>query len=184
MFEPTLFGGESSILKSSSTQLLHSWLPIRYNWLDWKLLYNMNEDGSSMWTFYEKIRNQGPLIMLISDENKYIFGVFIGQSDGLNDKGHTKRFFGGADTFVFTLYPNTNKYNWTKINRFFVFFDLQNRSNATITIGGGKSPALTLMSNLSKGVSKNCDTFGSPQLSSNQEFTCVSLEVWGLCDYK
>ena len=64
------------------------------------------------------------------------------------------------------------------------FFDLKNKSNATITIGGGESSALTLMNNLSKGVSKNYDTFGSPQLSKNQEFNCISLEVWGLCDYK
>ena len=193
MFEPTLFGGESSILiNSSNRQLLHSWLPIRYNWLDWKLLYNLNEDGSSMYTFYEKVANQGPLIMIIKDENGYIFGVFIAQSDGLlnNNKSsspssHTKkRFFGGADTFVFRLYPSANKYEWTKINRFFVYFDLENRSNSTIIIGGGKSPSLTLMNNLSKGISQNCDTFGSPQLSAKQEFSCIALEVWGLLDYK
>merc|ERR1712154_388768 len=135
------------------------------------LLYDLNVDGSSMLTFYDKCKNKGPLIMIIKDERGYIFGVFIAQSDGLNDKGHTKRFFGGADTFVFRLYPNANKYEWTKMNRFFVYFDL-NTSNASITIGGGKSPAMTLLSNLSKGISKKCDTFNNPQLSSKQEFTC------------
>ena len=140
-----------------------------------------------MYTFYEKVTNQGPLIMIIKDENGYIFGVFIAQSDGLINNGrvHTKkRFFGGADTFVFSLYPSANKYEWTKVNRFFVYFDLENRNNSTIIIGGGKSTALTLMNNLSKGISQNCDTFGSPQLSLNQEFNCIALEVWGLMDYK
>ena len=125
--------------------------------------------------------------MIIRDENGYVFGVFIAQSDGLINNGshdtQKKRFFGGADTFVFRLYPSANKYEWSKINRFFVYFDLENRSNSTIIIGGGKSPALTLM-NLSKGISQNCDTFGSPQLSAKQEFSCIALEVWGLMDYK
>eukprot|EP01084_Bolivina_argentea_P141847 249241_1 len=183
LFEPRLFGGESSILTSSNAQLLHSWLPRIYNWLDWKLLYNLNIDGSSMLTFYEKCSDKGPLIMIIKDERGYIFGVFISQTQDLNNKGHTKRFFGGADTFVFTLWPNRNKYEWAKINRFFVYFDLQNINNATITIGGGKSPALTL-SNLSKGISSKCDTFNNPQLSSSSEFTVIQLEMWGFVDYK
>eukprot|EP01083_Nonionella_stella_P318121 1161291_1 len=186
LFEPTLFGGESSILTSQYAQLLHSWLPIRYNWLDWKLLYNLDVDGSSMLTFYDQCvsADSGPLNMIIKDERGYIFGVFIAQTQALKDRRQSKRFFGGADTFVFRLYPNANKYEWTKINRFFVYFDTRNTSNATITIGGGKSPALTLLSNLSKGISKKCDTFNNPQLSSSEEFNCISLEVWGLIDYK
>ena len=184
LFEPTLFGGESSILQSANTQLLHSWLPIRLNWLDWTLLYDLNIDGSSMLTFYDKIRDRGPLILTIKDERGYIFGVFIAQTDGLCASTRSKRFFGGADTFVFRLYPNADKYEWTRQNRFFVFLDQNNGNNAGITIGGGKSPALTLISNLSKGVSQNCDTFNNPQLSSSQEFNCIALEVWGLVDYK
>ena len=39
LFEPRLFGGDSSILHSANTQLLHSWLPIRFQWLDWR--YNV-----------------------------------------------------------------------------------------------------------------------------------------------
>ena len=137
-----------------------------------------------MLTFYEKIRDQGPLLMVVKDERGYVFGAFIAQTDGLCDSAHSKRFFGGADTFVFRLYPQADKYEWTRQNRFFVFIDHSNGSSAGITIGGGTHPALTLISNLSKGVSQHCDTFNNPQLSSSQQFTCIALEVWGLVDYK
>ena len=64
-----------------------------------------------------------------------------------------------------------------------MFIDFQNTNNSAITIGGGKHPALTILSNLSKGISQNCDTFNSPILSKKTEFRCINFEVWSLMDY-
>ena len=172
LFQPELFGGNSTILANSMIQMIHKWLPLRYNWLDWNLIFKLSKDGSSMITFYDKCYNSGPTILIVKDNGGYIFGVFLNESW----TNKPTKFFGGGDTFVFRVYPNPKKFGWKKGgNRFFVL-----GQNDGITIGGGEHVALRLQNNLSNGISQHSDTFDNSVLSSSEDFKVVSLEVWGL----
>ena len=190
LFQPELKGGVSYILVSSMIQTMHSWLPLRLNWLDWRRLYTSSEDGTSMLTFYNKIGDVGPTILIVKDEYGYVFGVFISQAWSGHSSSYSRsyskyrnlssfKFFGGSDTFVFQIYPNAKKYEWTKSNRFFVFCEKDG-----ITIGGGDHPALRLHKNLSCGTSQHSDTYNNSPLSKNEDFKCVCVEVWGFDEYK
>lgn len=45
-------------------------------------------------------------------------------------------------------------------------------------IGGGGHYALYLDADLNRGTSGKCDTFNSPCLASEEEFTCFSCELF------
>ena len=46
LFIPTLYSNgkeiESKLIPKILTQQIHQWLPIKYNWLDWSLLFDIN----------------------------------------------------------------------------------------------------------------------------------------------
>eukprot|EP01084_Bolivina_argentea_P042081 77642_1 len=155
---------------------IHKWLPLSYICYDWELLYSSDIDGYSMITFYEKCSDLGPCILIIKDENGYIFGVFL--SDSINKDN--KLFFGNGETFVFNISPNIKKYKWSGINRFFIHC-----KNNGMTFGGGDNghSALVLTDNFRYGISQESQTFNNEILSKNIDFNPCVVEVWTFKNY-
>ncbi len=89
-----LMDGEN-MANSDKIKHIHKWLPMSYICYDWELLYSSDIDGYSVITFYEKCSDLGPCILIIKDEDEYIFGVFL--SDSINkDK---RLFFGSGNEY-------------------------------------------------------------------------------------
>lgn len=43
---------------------------------EWKLLFTIDTDGESLQTFYNNVKNRDHTVLLIKDENGYIFGSY------------------------------------------------------------------------------------------------------------
>lgn len=174
--------------------LLH--LPSRFRFVEkWYLLYGTQVHGISLNTFYSRVKDEGPSILLVKDKNNYvskhsnsalnigqIFGGFASESWRIET-----HFYGSGESFLFTLEPKTAVFHWAnKQNKNF----LCSRRDF-IAMGGGYVNAfcwcwlrsnhfgLWLDSDLDKGSSSPSETFGNPCLASSEDFEISVVEVWG-----
>ncbi len=77
---------------------------------------------------------------------------------------------------MFSLVPTPRCYNWTQVNNFFVI-----SNTSTLAMGGGGDGfAFQLDDELDTGVSNCSATFDNKQLSSNEFFKCLNIEVFSL----
>lgn len=113
-------------------------------------------------------------MIAIKDEFGAIFGAFLNQSLGPR-QGH----YGNGECFLwhkqssadsFVKYPSTSK------NNYFIISELE---YFAVGCGGGKF-GLWLEKDLFKGISDPVPTFDNEQLSTNQKFDCIAIEIWGL----
>jgi hypothetical protein len=77
---------------------------------NWELLYSMNKDGVSIGTFYDRCKDHRTTLLVIQDQNGWIFGGFC------TEAWHpSSRFYGTGENFVYT-FKTGNKpiiYRWT-----------------------------------------------------------------------
>lgn len=144
-------------------------LPPVYAASDMRLLYSLDVDGAGLATFYQKVADWSPLLLIVKDSQGYLMGAFC--SDTWRPRSS---YFGGKRTFVFTLYPKFKAYFSTEKN---VFYQLATRS--FIAVGGGDNHALWLDENFKSGSSGPSQTFGSPRLSGEASFRITNLQAYG-----
>lgn len=147
---------------------VHSSLPRRFRPRDLKRVFNANEDGYSMQTLLQRLKESRATasILVIRDTAGKVFGGFASQTWAIQPG-----FFGNGQTFLFecladggiTIYP------WVEDTaRFYMFCE-------TADFGFGPK-ALRLDKDLLFGSSHADTTFGSPTLSSSAEFKCANVE--------
>uniref|UniRef100_A0A6B2LLB7 Oxidation resistance protein 1 n=1 Tax=Arcella intermedia TaxID=1963864 RepID=A0A6B2LLB7_9EUKA len=146
-------------------------MPMRFRDHNWKLLFNSSSDGTSLITFYSKLYDSGPTIILIEDKAGHVFGGYASE-----DWKVQPRYFGTGESFVFAVKPKFTVYNWTSANDYFI-----QANHHYIAMGGGTNGgyAFYLDSELHWGTSETSNTFLNRQLSSTKEFYCTVVEVWG-----
>jgi LysM repeat protein len=166
---PKLFG-QSVILKSIDIKRIKDALPLRYQLHDWTLLYSTMRHGISLNTFYAKVFNKGPNIILIEDSKNCVFGAFV--SEHWEPR---KGFYGSGESFLFTLFPEFNAYTWTGLNNYVMY-----SNEEQIAMGGGSGKfALWLDSEFYMGSSGYSETFMNECLASGEDFKCTVFECWG-----
>ncbi|KAH3811229.1 hypothetical protein DPMN_139636 [Dreissena polymorpha] len=113
-----------------------------------------------------------------------IFGAFCSADWSVRrQKSSLLSYFGTGETFIFTLYPIKQKYEWVGLkdenipNTANMF---QAGDNSILTIGGGHGEAIFLDENLLHCRSEKCDTFNNEPLSQSEDFKCKVVEVYGL----
>ena len=112
---------ESKILTEKKIIEIHSHLPYYHQYKDFKLLYNMDRDGTSLSTMIEKGAEYENTILFVKTVNKEIFGAYL--SESLRIKYHD--FYGTAETFIFTFY-DTDKirvFHATQSNDNYIYTD-------------------------------------------------------------
>jgi TLD len=172
-FNPTLYNcPPDPLLPPSAIEQLLPALPFRLKCRNWVLRYASYVDGANLNTFYSKLADQGPSVLVIKDAKNYVFGAFVSQSWTRSENN----YFGTGETFVFSILPHFAVYPWSSKN---VFFALGKYD--CIALGGGNNFAIWLDSTLQRGNSMACETFNNPQLSSQPDFQCYGVEVWGFC---
>ncbi|KAL9928564.1 MTOR-associated protein MEAK7 [Glossina fuscipes fuscipes] len=147
----------------------------------WRFLFSSKIMGESFSTMLGKILNRGPTMVVVEDEDNYLFAGFAPQSwsKGLN--------FGGDDTsMLLTLRPEMRSFPSTKYNDHFQYLHINQQTLPNGLGMGGQFNywGLWLDSEYGKGQSsETCTTFRDyVQLSKQKEFRIKNVEVWGVGD--
>ncbi|XP_058981628.1 GTPase-activating protein skywalker isoform X6 [Musca domestica] len=166
---------------------LWSWLPVRITMYQPVLLYTTEEHGCSLTTFYVRVEQHEPTLMMIKTCNNEVFGAYCSsrwfERNVKDDKGQRQAYFGTGETFLFSLYPERAKYPWVGIEN---DKDLGHASelfmaadSKMITIGGGEGQAIWMDENIRFGKTDSCKTFNNPPLCPSGDFEIRVLEVYG-----
>ncbi|KAG5839817.1 hypothetical protein ANANG_G00209010 [Anguilla anguilla] len=147
-----------------------------------RLLFSTRLHGESFTRLVGCCARRGPTLLLLRDSHGHQFGGFASQS------WDTKpQFQGDSRCFLFSVFPTLRVYTCTGYNQHYMYL---NQGQQTMPNGlgmGGQHHyfGLWLDSDFGKGHSRarpRCTTYGSPQLSAQENFTVETLEVWGVGD--
>eukprot|EP01121_Diplochlamys_sp_Union-15-3_P020461 TRINITY_DN7993_c0_g1_i1.p1 TRINITY_DN7993_c0_g1~~TRINITY_DN7993_c0_g1_i1.p1 ORF type:complete len:161 (-),score=3.58 TRINITY_DN7993_c0_g1_i1:36-518(-) len=149
---------------------LRRYLPARFRYMDLERLFSTSTDGTSLYTFYKKLEDVEPTLILIKDMDDYVFGGFCTQAWEVRPD-----FYGTGESFLFSLKPVFAVYRWTSANTYFM-----HSTHRCIAMGGGTTGrhGFWLDSELHLGTSSVSKTFLNRRLSNAEEFECKTLEVW------
>ncbi|TWW76298.1 MTOR-associated protein MEAK7 [Takifugu flavidus] len=146
----------------------------------WRLLFSTGLHGESFTRMMAGLLNHGPTLLLIKDTKGHVFGGFA--SHGWEIK---PQFQGDSRCFLFSVFPTLRVYSTTGYNEHFMYL---NHNQQTMPNGlgmGGQHGyfGLWLDSDFGRGHSRarpKCTTYGSPQLSAEEDFSLDSVEVWAV----
>ncbi|KAF9149159.1 hypothetical protein BG015_009061 [Linnemannia schmuckeri] len=144
-----------------------------------KLLFSSKTSGASFSTLLQKITYQGPTLVVMKDEDGYIFGAYADQ-----DWEQGPKFYGTDRSFLFTIRPTFRIYRPSQgINSNFQYLDSGTKTLPNGIGFGGQLRyfGLWLASDFQTGQSAAeplCSTFQSPRLSKQQNFKLDEMEVW------
>ncbi|TDH09047.1 hypothetical protein EPR50_G00082510 [Perca flavescens] len=154
-------------------------LPDRYS-APWRLVFSTRLHGESFTRMAAGLTKCGPTLLLIKDTKGHVFGGFA--SHAWEVKPH---FQGDSRCFLFSVFPRLRVYTATGYNQHFMYFN-QNQQTMPNGLGMGGQQyyfGLWLDSDFGRGHSRarpKCTTYGSPQLSGDEDFTLDSMEVWAV----
>ncbi|CAD6999341.1 unnamed protein product [Ceratitis capitata] len=147
----------------------------------WRFLFSSKIMGESFSTMLGKILNRGPTLLVIEDEDHYLFASFNPESWSL--KSH---FFGNESSMLFTLSPAMRHFNSTGYNNHYQYLNLNQQTMPNGLGIGGQFNYWGLWVDSDYGVgqsSESCTTYHDyVQLSKRKEFKIRNLEVWGIGD--
>lgn len=146
----------------------------------WRLLFSTNLHGESFTRLLASCKNQGSTVLLVKDTKGHVFGGFASQSWEVKPQ-----FQGDSRCFLFSVFPTMRVYTCTGYNQHYMYL---NQGQQTMPNGlgmGGQHEyfGLWLDCNFGRGHSKarpRCTTYGSPQLSADEDFMVDTVEVWGV----
>ncbi|XP_074041461.1 GTPase-activating protein skywalker isoform X2 [Leptinotarsa decemlineata] len=165
---------------------LWSWLPVRITMYQPILLYTTEEHGCSLTTFYVRVEQHEPTLLMIKTCNNEVFGAYCSsrwaERNIKDDRGNRQAYFGTGETFLFSLYPERNKYTWVgmegdKVGHGAELF--MAADSKMITIGGGEGQGIWMDENIRYGKTDACSTFNNPPLVPGGDFEIRVLEVYG-----
>ncbi|GAB6031291.1 hypothetical protein CHUAL_009090 [Chamberlinius hualienensis] len=173
---------------------LWSWLPARITMYQPQLIYTTEEHGCSLMTFYTRVQDYEPTLLIIKTTTDEIFGAYCStkwaERNIKGDSGVRQTYFGTGETFIFTLTPEIKKYSWVGLCQSGVGAEVNPPAkhsselfmagdNRMITIGGGNGQAIWIDENIRFGGTGPCDTFANSSLCMNFDFECKVVEVIG-----
>ena len=80
-------------------------LPSFYRQSEWKRIFNLDEDGCSLITFFQSCREWDTTVMVIKDENGWIFGGFCTEAWKCS-----YTFFGNGQNFLYSFQDGDEPY--------------------------------------------------------------------------
>ncbi|XP_054743551.1 MTOR-associated protein MEAK7 [Anastrepha obliqua] len=145
----------------------------------WRFLFSSKIMGESFSTMLGKIVGRGPTLLVIEDEDRYVFAGFCPESWSM--KSH---FFGNESSMLYTLSPAMRCFNATGYNDHYQYLNLNQQTMPNGLGMGGQFNywGLWIDSDYGSGQSsESCTTYGDyVQLSKRKDFRIRNLEVWGI----
>ncbi|XP_059192124.1 MTOR-associated protein MEAK7 [Centropristis striata] len=154
-------------------------LPDSYS-APWRLVFSTRLHGESFTRMVTGLSKCGPTLLLIRDTKGHVFGGFASHAWEVKPQ-----FQGDSRCFLFTVSPRLRVYTATGYNGHFMYLN-QNQQTMPNGLGMGGQHGyfgLWLDSDFGHGHSRarpKCTTYGSPQLSGEEDFTLDSMEVWAV----
>ncbi|XP_074532789.1 MTOR-associated protein MEAK7 [Halichoeres trimaculatus] len=154
-------------------------LPDSYS-APWRLVFSTRLHGESFTRMVSGLMKRGPTLLLLKDTKGHIFGGFASHAWEVKPQ-----FQGDSRCFLFTVFPTLRVYTATGYNQHFMYLN-QNQQTMPNGLGMGGQHGyfgLWLDSDFGRGHSRarpKCTTYGSPQLSREEDFTLDSMEVWAV----
>uniref|UniRef100_A0A8D2ZDT5 MTOR-associated protein MEAK7 n=1 Tax=Scophthalmus maximus TaxID=52904 RepID=A0A8D2ZDT5_SCOMX len=145
-----------------------------------RLVFSTQLHGESFSRMVSGLTKRGPTLLLVKDSQGNVFGGFASHSWEVKPQ-----FQGDSRCFLFTVSPRLRVYTATGYNQHFMYLN-QNQQTMPNGLGMGGQHGyfgLWLDSDFGRGHSRarpRCTTYGSPQLSGEEEFTLDSVEVWAV----
>ncbi|XP_014251748.1 TBC1 domain family member 24 isoform X2 [Cimex lectularius] len=176
----------SMIVDQEDLFTLWSWLPVRITMYQPFLLYTTEEHGCSLQTFYVRVEQHEPTLLMIKTCNNEVFGAYCSsrwlERNQKDERGNRNAYFGTGETFLFSLYPERAKYSWVGMDESSVKHSAElfmAADSKMITIGGGDGQAIWMDENIRFGKTDSCLTFNNPPLCAGRDFEIKVLEVYG-----
>ncbi|KAH3757115.1 TBC1 domain family member 24 [Pelomyxa schiedti] len=145
----------STVVSSEMFERLWSFLPQRFAIMDPVRLFCADADGFSLPTLIHRSMKSEPLLLALKAKGQ-VFGVYMSRSFSNLKKNQIS---GDGETFLWSLTPTPGKYEWTRADELFVFYD-----NKTLSFGiHGNATGLWLENELSGG-SQSSPTYNNPPL--------------------
>lgn len=181
----------SGVVDEAAIRLVSFYLPPMTRMQEWKKLFSISEDGSSINTFYNKVDEHEETVIFIQDENNNIFGCFM-----IEPWKNSRGFYGsGYQSFLFKLertkqdtqnigQSTGDKYLTTSIQVYdpkYTDNHFQHSDDRSITLGGGDNSGSSIyITNFFKeGYTGESETYNNPQLTDSKDFKVLKFEVWG-----
>ncbi|KAL4716011.1 hypothetical protein ACJJTC_003800 [Scirpophaga incertulas] len=160
---------------------LNSYLPQKHQH-KWRFLFSSHIHGESFATMAGRILDQGASIIIIEDNNGYIFGGYAAQPWSMGPS-----FYGGEDSFLFSLAPRMRAYPTTGFNDHYQYINHHTKTLPNGLIMGGQFEFCGIWLNADPfgegSCAESCSTYrGYRRLSKDATFHVRSLEVWGVGD--
>ncbi|XP_028306657.1 MTOR-associated protein MEAK7 [Gouania willdenowi] len=146
----------------------------------WRLEFSTQLHGESFTRMLTGLMHRGPTLLLIKDTKGHVFGGFASHSWEVKPQ-----FQGDSRCFLFSVFPQLRVYTTTGYNQHFMYLN-QNQQTMPNGLGmGGQHDyfGLWLDCDFGRGHSRahpKCTTYGSPQLSAEEDFVLDSVEVWAV----
>eukprot|EP00300_Choanocystis_sp_HF-7_P040388 c6872_g1_i1.p1 GENE.c6872_g1_i1~~c6872_g1_i1.p1 ORF type:complete len:467 (+),score=99.05 c6872_g1_i1:32-1432(+) len=167
---------ESELLSDASRWILAGAMPPSMRG-EWVQLFHSHKDGLSFVRLEERITDRGPTLVLIRDTGGAVFGGFA--------KTPWRRatdFFGEAGAFVFSLAPRLALYGGSGRNQNWQYLNAGTQTQVNGLGFGGKTNfmGIFLPFNLDGGTARECSTYASPVLATEEHFSVSFIEVWSV----
>ncbi|CAN9498677.1 unnamed protein product [Ophioblennius macclurei] len=146
----------------------------------WRLVFSTQLHGESFTRMLSGLTKRGATLLLVKDTKGHVFGGFA--SHGWEVK---PQFQGDSRCFLFSVFPRLRVYNATGYNQHFMYLN-QNQQTMPNGLGMGGQHGyfgLWLDCDFGRGHSRarpKCTTYGSPQLSADEDFALDRVEVWAV----
>jgi len=162
--------GESEILRLEEIIYLANQFPPRLIGTDWKLAYSTAKHGYSLGNVYRKFQAEsGPTLLCILSTTGEVYGALVSQPLRLDE-----HFYGTGESFLYTLRPTRQMFNWSGENQLFV----QGTGDSLIVGAGDGHFGLFIDSNLYQGRSQRCATYNNEPLANPGDFVIKAFECW------
>jgi hypothetical protein len=145
-------------------------MPERHSMDKWELVYSTTRHGISINTFYTKVYNRAPSVVVVEDVNHHIFGGYASEPWVKTKQVH----YGSGESFLFKIKPVCKIFRWSKMNDYFMY-----SKPDFISFGsGGGGYGLWLDADFEHGSSATSDTYLNEPLSNTEQFKVLKIEVW------
>ncbi|KAI4487677.1 hypothetical protein M0802_011939 [Mischocyttarus mexicanus] len=162
--------GTTEILSDEHRENLCRHLPARAVGYLWTLAFSTSQDGFSLSSMYRQMANfESPILLVIKDIEGNVFGALTSCAFHVNN-----HFYGTGESLLFKFTPRFQVFNWTGHNHYFI-----KGSNDSLAIGDGDGKfGIWLDSDLYRGRTQSCSTYGNELLAPHEDFLVETLECW------
>jgi len=177
--------GTSRTLDVRELLTVWAWLPVRVTMYQPELIYTSEEHGCSLTTFFSRVEQHEPTLMLLKVTTGEIFGAYCSSAwatrNEKDNRGERQRYFGTGETFLFSLHPFKARFPWVgikgKVEHAAELF--MHADGNMICIGGGGGTGIQIDAELRYGKSERCLTFDNEPLVEGGDFEISVMEVFG-----